>query len=184
MNNIPRPEHPTPQWERKNWINLNGEWEFDFDFGRSARDRKLYESDEPLSRTITVPFCPESELSGIGYTDFIPAVCYRRKFNINESQLSGRVNLHFGAVDYKTVVFVNGKYVGYHHGGYTSFSFDITSFVNTGENTVLSVPRMTTEADYKQAESSPRGMSHLVAIIPAPQAFGRLFGLSLHRKTI
>ncbi len=137
MNNIPRPEHPTPQWERKNWINLNGEWEFDFDFGRSARDRKLYESDEPLSRTITVPFCPESELSGIGYTDFIPAVCYRRKFNINESQLSGRVNLHFGAVDYKTVVFVNEKYVGYHHGGYTSFSFDITSFVNTGENTVF-----------------------------------------------
>ena len=74
--NIPRPEHPNPQWERENWINLNGEWEFDFDFSGSARERKIYEGGA-LARKITVPFCPESSLSGIGYTDFIPSVCYR-----------------------------------------------------------------------------------------------------------
>ena len=73
--NIPRPEHPNPQWERTNWLNLNGEWEFDFDFGCSAREREAFKNGA-LSKKITVPFCPESVLSGIGYTDFIPALCY------------------------------------------------------------------------------------------------------------
>ena len=65
-----RSEHPNPQWERKTWRNLNGTWEFDFDFGASARDRKLYEQDA-LDQEIIVPFCPESALSGIGYKDFM-----------------------------------------------------------------------------------------------------------------
>ena len=83
--NIPRHEHPDPQWQRDHWKNLNGEWEFDFDFGVSARERGLYEGGA-LSRTITVPFCPESVLSGIGYTDFIPSVCYRRTFALTEQE--------------------------------------------------------------------------------------------------
>lgn len=134
---IPRPEHPNPQWERENWINLNGEWQFDFDFSRSALDKKLYESDEPLSKSIIVPFCPESKLSGIGFTDFINAVCYKREFGITAEQLKNRVILHFGAVDYETTVFVNGKKVGSHIGGYTSFSFDITYALKAGENTLF-----------------------------------------------
>ena len=59
--NIPRPEHPNPQFERENWINLNGKWEFEMDKGVSGRDRKFYER-ESLSSKITVPFCPESKL--------------------------------------------------------------------------------------------------------------------------
>ncbi|MBQ3048476.1 MAG: beta-galactosidase [Oscillospiraceae bacterium] len=137
MNNIPRPEHPNPQWERANWTNLNGTWEFDFDFGRTARDRKLYESTEKLSKEITVPFCPESKLSGIEYVDFIPAVCYRRSFEVSEADLNGRVVLHFGAVDYQTYVYINGVLAGTHTGGYTSFEFDITSLVKVGENTLF-----------------------------------------------
>lgn len=135
-NNVPRPEHPLPQWERPCWKNLNGEWEFEFDFGKSALERGVI-GKEKLDRTITVPFCPESVLSGIGYTDFIPAVCYRRSFTLTTEEATSRVVLHFGAVDYKTLVFVNGKRIGTHIGGYTSFSFDITGAVTEGENTVF-----------------------------------------------
>ena len=137
MNSIPRPEHPNPQWERTNWVNLNGTWEFDFDFGRTARDRKLYASEEKLSKEILVPFCPESKLSGIGYTDFINSVCYRRKFDIAEADLNGKIFLHFGAVDYKSYIYVNGTLAGTHIGGYTSFTLDITNLVKTGENVLF-----------------------------------------------
>ena len=77
-----RKEHPKPQFERENWMNLNGEWEFEFDFGNSGEERGLYTPDAPFSRKIKVPFCPESALSGIGYTDFMRSVWYRRKINL------------------------------------------------------------------------------------------------------
>ena len=88
-NQIPRPEHPQPQMERKNWQNLNGEWEFAFDFGRSGLDRKFQERGH-LDRTILVPFCPESDLSGVGYKDFIPAVWYLRTLDVTAEQLKGK----------------------------------------------------------------------------------------------
>ena len=67
---IPRPEHPNPQFERKNWINLNGEWEFSIDYGRSGRNRKWQEK-EHFDGTIIVPFCPESKLSCLLYTSLL-----------------------------------------------------------------------------------------------------------------
>lgn len=133
---IPRPEHPMPQWERSSWKNLNGTWEFEFDFGTSAIDRQLWKK-EKLDREIVVPFCPESRLSGIAYTDFIDGVVYKKSFTITEKEVKGRTILHFGAVDYLTNVYVNGKHVGSHKGGYTSFSFDITSYVTEGENSIF-----------------------------------------------
>lgn len=134
---IPRPEHPMPQWERTNWTNLNGTWEFDFDLGVSALDKGLQAKDEPLPLSIVVPFCPESKLSGLAHTDFIPAVCYRRKFSLAEEDLNGLVFLHFGAVDYEATVFVNHQMVGTHKGGYASFKMDITKYVTAGENTLF-----------------------------------------------
>ena len=134
--NIPRDEHPNPQWERETWKNLNGPWEFEFDFGCSAVERRLWEK-ERFDREILVPFCPESRLSGIGYTDFISGVAYRRNFELSQEELSGRVLLHFGAVDYEASVYVNGTLVGSHKGGYTSFSFDITKHVAPGPNTLF-----------------------------------------------
>lgn len=134
--NIPRAEHPNPQWERKTWKNLNGPWEFEFDFGCSAVERRLWEK-KRFDREILVPFCPESRLSGIGYTDFINGVAYRKNFELSQEELSGRVLLHFGAVDYEASVYVNGTLVGSHKGGYTSFSFDITKHVAPGPNTLF-----------------------------------------------
>ncbi len=137
---IHRPEHPNPQFQRENWMNLNGPWQLAFDQGRSGMARKLYLSEpktaKQFDKTIQVPFCPESKLSGIGYTDFIHGVWYRRTVELSDAQLAGRVLLHFGAVDYEAVVYVNGTEAGRHLGGYTSFSFDITELVCPGENIV------------------------------------------------
>jgi beta-galactosidase/beta-glucuronidase len=120
---------------RKSWENLNGSWEFEIDTGKSGFSRKLQEGGV-FSKRITVPFCPESELSGIGYKDFMNAVWYRRTFTLNEGRLGGRVLLHFGAVDYKASVFVNAAPAGSHRGGYSSFTLDITSLVKAGGNTL------------------------------------------------
>ena len=133
MGSLPRPEHPQPQMERSAWRSLNGAWQFAFDFGKSGLDRH-FERRDALDTTITVPFCPESVLSGVHYTDFIPAVWYARAFTLTPEELSGRVLLHFGAVDYEVHVFVNGEPAGTHRGGYTSFCFDITDLCRAGEN--------------------------------------------------
>ena len=133
---IYRQEHPNPQWERTEWRNLNGEWEFDFDFGRTARERKLYESGK-LTKKINIPFCPESELSGIGYKDFIAAVCYRKTITLSKNDLEKTIILHFGAVDYESYIYINSKLVKKHVGGYSSFEADITKYVKEGENEIF-----------------------------------------------
>ena len=137
MQSIPRPEYPRPQMARKEWMNLNGEWQFCLDQGRSGRERGLHEA-ASLPDTIVVPFCPESRLSGIGHTDFIACVWYKRTVSLpGEWTGSGRKTLlHIGACDYETQVWVNGQSVGTHTGGYISFSFDITAALKPGENQI------------------------------------------------
>ena len=125
-----RPEHPTPQFERADWLNLNGEWELEIDPAKGADPAK------PFSKKINVPFCPESRLSGVGYTDFMNTLYYRRSFTRPESFAGRRVLLHFGAVDYKASVFINGEKAGEHTGGYTPFCFDITDLCKA-ENELL-----------------------------------------------
>ncbi len=136
MNSIPRSEHPKPQFRRDSWMNLNGQWAFEIDNGRSGKARGLNAKDAQLSGRIIVPFCPQSELSGVNHKDFLSGVWYRRTFELTKEQLSGRVVLHFGAVDYRCEAFVNGVSVGTHTGGYVSFCFDVTGAVHEGENVV------------------------------------------------
>lgn len=133
---IPRPEHPFPQFVREQWINLNGEWEFEIDHAKSGMDRRLFEA-EHLNSRILVPFCPESSLSGIGNKDFMDMVWYRRGFTLPEAWNGGRTFLHFGAVDYQATLYINGHKAGTHQGGYSSFCFDITDFLSSGENVII-----------------------------------------------
>lgn len=133
---IMRDEYPRPSFVRDKWQCLNGEWEFYNDLCASGDDRKVYES-ERLESTINVPFCPESELSGIRFVDFMPSVWYARNVTLSKEQLNGRVLLHIGASDYKTVLYVNAQRVGQHIGGYTSFSFDISEYLKEGDNRLV-----------------------------------------------
>lgn len=133
---IPRPEHPKPQFQRENWLNLNGSWQFEIDNAQSGMERRFYEQ-ENFSSTIQIPFCPESRLSGIGHTDFLYGIWYKRKVTLEDRQLTGLIRLHFGAVDYRCTVFVNGQKAGEHTGGYISFYLDITHLVHSGENTIV-----------------------------------------------
>lgn len=135
MMNIPRSEHPRTQMRRDKWINLNGVWQFEIDYGDSGRAQGILERE--LKRRITVPFCPESELSGIGERDFMPAVWYRCAFTLPDDWQGQRVLLHFGAVDYLCEAFLNGASVGVHRGGYSSFEFELTEYLKPGENVLV-----------------------------------------------
>src|SRR5258706_104259 len=120
---IPRPEHPFPQFQRPTWQSLNGPWRFGYE-------------ESKLDRSITVPFAVESKMSGIGDTAFHPVVWYRRGFTVPAAWRGKRTLLHFGAVDYRARVWVNGQMTGEHEGGNVPFTFDITALLKPGENTV------------------------------------------------
>ena len=123
-----RTEYPRPQFERSEWINLNGEWTYKFDFGNSGVAQKLQQS-KGFNNKIMVPFCPESKLSGVEYKDFINSMWYHRLLNIPASWSGRRVMLNFGAVYYEAEVFIDGEFVGRHFGGTSSFAFDITPYL-------------------------------------------------------
>ena len=129
---VPRPEYPRPQFERGDWQNLNGEWTYTFDFGKSGMDRKLYES-KGFDGKITVPFCPESELSGVQYTDFIPAMWYHRTIEMPADWKGKRTMLNFQGVDYFSSIYIDGQLVGRHWGSSSPFGFDITDFISDGK---------------------------------------------------
>lgn len=132
-----RTKHPKPQFMRNNWENLNGKWQFEIDHSKSGEDRGLQNVGVALNSEINVPFCPESELSGVCYKDFMEQIWYKRIINVSKINPEvERVILHFGAVDYKTTVYLNGEIVGIHIGGYASFEIDITEFLNEGENEI------------------------------------------------
>ena len=134
--NIPRPEYPNPIFERENWVNLNGTWEFQLDEMNTGAERKLYEKEAVFDGEITVPFCPESPLSGVNHKEFMLAVWYRKKITLTEKQLQGNVFLRFGAVDFRATVYVNGIIAGTHFGGYTPFSVNLSGFAKAGENVI------------------------------------------------
>ncbi|MHC4915283.1 MAG: glycoside hydrolase family 2 protein [Planctomycetota bacterium] len=134
---VPRGEYPRPQFRREDWLCLNGRWEFEVDAGDSGLERGLLE--RGLAGEILVPFCPESELSGVGRTDFMNAVWYRREVEVPAAWRGRRVLLNFGAVDYDATVWVNGREVGRHRGGFTPFSCDLGSAAAPGETAVIVV---------------------------------------------
>lgn len=135
---IPRPEYPRPQFERNAWVNLNGEWSCAFDFSGTGLEREFFKS-KGFDKKITVPFCPESKLSGIGYTDFIEHFWYQRNITIPQDWDGKNILLNFGAVYYKSEVYIDGILANRHFGGTSSFSVDITDLVKPGSTHSLVV---------------------------------------------
>ena len=132
---IPRPEHPRPDFQRENWLNLNGEWQFAFDGDELGLGQAWYRPGYALPEKITVPFCYQSKLSGLHDKRLCPVVWYKRTFALPEGMWwDRRVFLRFGAVDYRCQVYINGERAGEHVGGYTPFGFDITPLLREGEN--------------------------------------------------
>jgi len=133
----PRPDYPRPQFVREPWTSLNGEWEFAFDDARVGLQEKWYKGDRELPKRIQVPFAFESKLSGIGETGFHDVVWYRKQVSLPASFAGKRVLLHFGAVDYRADVWVNGELVASHEGGHTPFHADVTHALADGVNTIV-----------------------------------------------
>lgn len=134
---IPRHEFPRPDFERKNWQTLNGEWEFLFDYD-DAIERESNFFSCPFTHKITVPFCYQSKLSGIQEEKDCTSVWYRRTFVVESGTLTNKaLLLKFGAVDYEAKIWLNGKYIGKHEGGHTPFSFNISQMAVEGENQLI-----------------------------------------------
>ncbi|MCS7026752.1 MAG: glycoside hydrolase family 2 [Bryobacteraceae bacterium] len=134
--NIPRPEYPQPQFQREQWLNLNGSWEFEFDDENRGLSEQWAAGARKFSRKILVPFAFETKMSGIGDASFHPWIWYRRTLELPGAWKGKRVLLHFGAVDYRAMVWVNGRLAGQHEGGSVPFRFDITDLLAAGPNTI------------------------------------------------
>ncbi len=130
VNNV-LPEYPRPIMERPEWSNLNGLWEYAI-LPLGSTEPKNYDGN------ILVPFAVESSLSGVQKElGSEKELWYKRSFNIPSNWKSKNIILHFGAVDWKTEVFINDIKVGTHLGGFTPFNFDITPFLRTGNQKVV-----------------------------------------------
>ena len=161
---IYRNEYPRPQFARNEWICLNGQWDFEIDQADSGLERDLLK--KKLKEKITVPFCPESKLSGIEQKDHLLSVWYKRELSIPHDWSGKRILLHFQAVDYDATVWINEIEVGRHRGGFSPFSIDITEFIQPGESKQL-VVRARDRDDMPQ----PRGKQ-----IRAYEGEGALYG--------
>jgi hypothetical protein len=142
----PWPEYPRPQMVRERWQNLNGLWDY-------AIAPRLSEKPNAWEGKILVPFAIESSLSGVGKTvGKDQTLWYRRSFLVENLKSDERLLLHFGAVDWRTDVYINGTNVCAHEGGYDSFSCDITEHLIPGENELI-----VSVWDPTDADSQPRG---------------------------
>ncbi|EGG34858.1 sugar-binding domain-containing protein, partial [Paenibacillus sp. HGF5] len=152
-----RSEYPRPQFQRKEWLTLNGEWDFSFDDEAIGEDAGWYhaEAQASFTRKINVPFTFQSKLSGIDDPSFHDVVWYRRTFEIPQDWNGKRIVLHFGAVDYLAKVWVNGHLVAMHEGGHTPFQADITASLVKGSNTLV-----LRAEDFSRDVTLPRGKQY------------------------
>jgi beta-galactosidase/beta-glucuronidase len=144
-------EYPRPQFERTEWMSLNGLWEYSI-----LKDNEI--QPKKFQGNILVPFCIESSLSGVARSvQPDDRIWYQRRFDIPSDWKGKNVILNFEAVDYSTTVFVNGILVGSHKGGYDRFSFDITGYLSEkgSQKVVVSV------TDPTSTGSQPRGKQQL-----------------------
>ena len=129
----PRAEYPRPQFERSEWVNLNGEWTYELDLANTGFERRLFEN-KGFGSKIIVPFCPESKLSGVEHKDIITGIWYHRTIQAPATWSDKKIMLHFGAVYYEAEVYVDGNFVGRHFGGSSPFALDVTKYLADGKS--------------------------------------------------
>lgn len=154
---IPLSAYPRPQLRRRQWLCLNGKW--DYMGGKNLPDPD--DADTPIAfnghvEKILVPFPPESYLSGIDKSQEIN-MWYKRSFVIPDSWKGSHIMLNFGAVDNEATIFVNGLKVGTHQGGYDSFSFDITKYLKLGKNILVVGAHDSNNGEAPSGKNGPRG---------------------------
>ncbi|MBP2472651.1 beta-galactosidase/beta-glucuronidase [Crossiella equi] len=147
-------DHPRPQLIRDHeWSDLSGPWGFAHDDTDTGLASGWHRSADPFDRQITVPYPPESKRSGVADRGFHPIVWYRREFTAAVPAPGRALLLHFGAVDYRASVWVNGQFVGAHEGGHTGFSLDVTGALDASGTQVVTVRA----EDRPQDTAQPRG---------------------------
>ncbi|MCH4887028.1 glycoside hydrolase family 2 [Acidaminobacter sp. JC074] len=147
---LPRSEYPRPQFQRNHFTCLNGDWDFKFDDNNMGLKEKWY-LDTEYDMNIVVPFAYQSKLSGIHDTSVHDVVWYKRSFKLKDLK---RTILHFGAVDYRADVWINGQHVCMHEGGHIGFEVDITDYIK--EENILVVRA----GDDARALDLPRGKQY------------------------
>ncbi|MEF2277401.1 sugar-binding domain-containing protein [Deinococcus sp. YIM 134068] len=145
--------HPRPQLTRERWEDLCGTWQFAHDDGDRGVEERWFEREDVFDQRITVPFPPESRASGLRATGYHRVVWYRRTVRVAPEDRAGRVLLHFGAVDYRASVWVNGRLVAEHEGGHTPFTADLSAVLVADETQTLVVRAEDDPSDLAQ----PRG---------------------------
>ena len=154
---VPLAEYPRPQLQRKEWLCLNGYW--DYLGGKTAPNAQNPERVASFSikpERIKVPYCPESSISGIQRRQEIN-MWYRKTIRIPSAWKGKQVLLHFGAVDHTTTVFVNGQKAGVHEGGYDGFVFNITPLLKDGDNSIVVAAYDANDGRTPSGKNGPRG---------------------------
>lgn len=163
---IPLAEHPRPDFERALWKNLNGEWQFEFDSLDEGTAKKWSEGKTSFSKNITVPFPWGSKLSGVD--DKSDIAWYQRDITIPGEWKDKRTFLTIGASDWETTVWLDGNLLGKHQGGYTPFSFELTSHLRYGQPQKLVVRVDDKRRDFtlygKQGYGNARGIWQTVFV--------------------
>lgn len=158
--NIPLPEHPRPDFERANWINLNGVWDFEFDSLNTGLSKDWQKGKSNFQHKINVPFPWGSPLSGV--KDISDYAWYKRTIQVPQSWTGQRVFVTVGASDYETSIWLDGVLVGKHQGGYTPFSFELTAQVKYGAQQQLVIRVDDKRRDFalygKQGYGNARGI--------------------------
>ncbi|MFI5396379.1 MAG: glycoside hydrolase family 2 protein [Candidatus Binatia bacterium] len=169
MTDIPRPEHPRPHRVRRQWLNLNGAWQFAFDDDDRGL-REGWEAGHEFPLRIVVPFTFEAPLSGIGERKVHPIVWYRRHVEVSHEFLGQRLLFHIGASDFATRIWVNGRAASVHRGGYTPVTCEIQDFARPGLNEIV------VRVEDRPVWAQPRG-KQIVGEAPVMIDYDRVTGI-------
>ncbi|WP_448920519.1 glycoside hydrolase family 2 protein [Eubacterium sp.] len=143
--NCPLSEYPRPQFKRDSYLNLNGTWQCEFCESEEIPSKFSYD--------IVVPFSPETPLSGVNrMLKSNEYLIYNKMFDLPEDFNKGKVFIHFGAVDQIAKVYLNGRFVGVHHGGYTPFSFEVSHLIQEHNTLNVVVRDLTEKNEYSRGK--------------------------------